>query len=94
MTGLCYQNLHFFGCIDSQQFERGHELKFHQPAELKKKYLFCRVLFGEHAVAVVEEIKRLRQLERVFRDERRLLRGYGRIDLHPEGPREQNHFPE
>ena len=85
--------LHFFRRFDSEQFERGDKLEFDKAAELQQEYLLVCVLFGEDAMPVVEEVERLRELERVFRDKGWFLRTHCGFDLGAEGSCEQHHFP-
>ena len=87
------RGLHFFRRFDSEQFERGDELEFDQAAELQQECLLVRVLFGEDAMPVVEKVERLRELERVLREEGGFLRAHGGFDLGAERSCEQHQFP-
>ena len=61
--------------------------------EAQQERALFGVFFRENVVLVVEDVERLRQLEGVAREERRLLRADGRVHARVERPRQQNQLP-
>src|SRR4029077_11470089 len=66
--------LHFLGCFDAQQIQSSHQLRFHKPAESQQKSALLFIRFRQNVMLVVEIVERLRQLKRILRNKRGLLR--------------------
>jgi hypothetical protein len=86
--------LHFFGGFNSKELKCGHELDFHQAAELQEKNFLGLIGFREDVVMMVEKVERLGELEGVFGDERGFLGCDGGVDLRVERSGQEGEFPE
>ena len=58
-----------------------------------KKRPLLRIFFRENVMLVVEHVERLRQLERIARQKRRLLRRHRRVHARVERSRQHHQLP-
>src|SRR4051812_2353828 len=66
--------------FDPQYLQRALELGAEVPRHPEQERAPLRVLLREHLVVVIERVERLRKLESVAGDMRRLARGDGSLD--------------
>jgi len=72
--------LHIFRCDDAEHSERPFELSAEVLREPEQEGAPFRVFFGEHGVAVIEVVKRLRELKGVLGDVGRFAGTDGTFD--------------
>src|SRR2546429_40073 len=71
--------LHFLWRLNAQQRQRLHQLRLHPFRQPQQECPFLLIGFRQDVVLVIKIVKRLRQLECILGQERRLLRRNRRI---------------
>ena len=86
--------LHLIRRFDSQQIQRAYQLPLDQFRQSHQKRALLFVRLGQNVMAVIKIAECLRQLERVFRHKRRLLRANRSVRGGVQRPAMQQQFPQ
>ncbi len=67
-----FGQLHVFRRTNSEHIQGPLQLRQNEASEPQQDIALLAILFGQHRMLVIEIVKRLRQLERILGDMRRL----------------------